>query len=168
MNKGKISQIIGSVIDVEFGEGSKLPEIFNALKVDGPNGKVLFEVVKHLDAEKVRAIALQSTDGLKRGLEVEDTGSQISVPVGPEVLGNIFNVMGETLNKSSKTFKKFWAIHRASPPFVDQSTKTEVFETGIKVIDLIAPFIKGGKIGLFGGAGVGKTVLLMELIRNVA
>src|SRR3989344_1686283 len=166
MNKGKISQIIGSVIDVEFGEGSKLPEIFNALKVDGPNGKVLFEVVKHLDTEKVRAIALQSTDGLKRGMEVEDTGSQITVPVGPEVLGNIFNVMGETLNDNSKLktqnskFKKYWPIHRPSPPFVDQATITEVFETGIKVIDLIAPFVKGGKVGLFGGAGVGKTVLL--------
>src|SRR3989338_6684566 len=165
---GKIVQIIGSVIDVEFKEGGKLPEIFNALKVDGPNNKVIFEVVKHLDAEKVRAIALQSTDGLKRGLEVEDTGSQISVPVGPEVLGNIFNVLGEPLNKTQKSFKKLWPIHRNSPPFIDQSTKTEVFETGIKVIDLISPFIKCGKVGLFGGAGVGKTVLLQELIRNVA
>ncbi len=167
MNQGKIIQIIGSVVDVEFTEG-KLPEIFNALKVEGPNGKVILEVVKHLDLQKVRAISMHSTDGLQRGLEVEDTGKQISVPVGSEVLGNIFNVMGETLNKTEIKFKKFWPIHRASPPFVDQSTKTEVFETGIKVIDLIAPFIKGGKIGLFGGAGVGKTVLLMELIRNVA
>jgi len=161
-------QIIGSVVDVEFEEDSKLPEIFNALKISGPQGDVILEVVKHLDTQKIRAISLQSTDGLQRGLEVEDTGKQISVPVGPEVLGNIFNVMGNTLNKSAKTFKKFWPIHRASPPFVDQSTKTEVFETGIKVIDLLAPFIKGGKTGLFGGAGVGKTVLLMELIRNVA
>ncbi len=168
MIKGKIIQIIGSVVDVEFTEGTGLPEIFNALKISGPQGDVILEVVKHLDTEKVRAISLQSTDGLQRGLEVEDTGKQISVPVGQEVLGNIFNVMGETLNKSAKTFKKFLPIHRASPPFVDQSTKTEVFETGIKVIDLIAPFIKGGKVGLFGGAGVGKTVLLQELIRNVA
>ena len=168
MNKGKIVQIIGSVVDVEFEGNTKLPDIFNALEVDGPLGKVYFEVVKHLDTEKVRAIALQSTDGLKRGLEVIDTGSQVSVPVGPEVLGNIFNVMGETLNKTEKKFKKFLPIHRDAPPFVDQSTKIEVFETGIKVIDLIAPFIKGGKTGLFGGAGVGKTVLLMELIRNVA
>ncbi len=161
-------QIIGSVVDVEFEEGSKLPEIYNALETNGPNGKVFLEVVKHLDTEKVRAVSLQSTDGLRRGLDVEDTEKQISVPVGPEVLGNIFNVLGQTLNKSAKTFKKFLPIHRVSPPLVDQSTKTEIFETGIKVIDLLAPFIKGGKIGLFGGAGVGKTVLLMELIRNVA
>jgi len=176
--KGKISQIIGSVVDVEFPEGGKLPEIFNALKVKRPSafakasadeaGEVLMEVVKHLDLQKVRAISLQSTDGLERGLEVEDTGKQISVPVGPDVLGNIFNVMGKTLNPVKKEFKKFWPIHRPSPSFTDQATKTEVFETGIKVIDLIAPFIKGGKVGLFGGAGVGKTVLLMELIRNVA
>ena len=176
--KGKISQIIGSVVDVEFPEGGKLPEIFNALKVKRPSafakasadeaGEVLMEVVKHLDLQKVRAISLQSTDGLERGLEVEDTGKQISVPVGPDVLGNIFNVMGKTLNPVKKEFKKFWPIHRPSPSFTDQATKTEVFETGIKVIDLIALFIKGGKVGLFGGAGVGKTVLLMELIRNVA
>lgn len=168
MNKGIISQIIGSVVDVEFQEGAGLPEIYNALHVSGPNGQVTLEVVKHLDTQKVRAISLQSTDGLQRGLEVKDTGKQISVPVGQEVLGNIFNVLGETLNKSDKKFSKAWPIHRPAPPFIDQATKTEVFETGIKVIDLIAPFIKGGKIGLFGGAGVGKTVLLMELIRNVA
>ena len=168
MNKGKIVQIIGSVVDVEFPEETSLPEIFNALHVEGPNGQVVLEVVKHLDMQKVRTISLQSTDGLKRGLEVADSGAQISVPVGQEVLGNIFNVLGKTLNEADKKFSKFWPIHRPSPPFVDQTTKTEVFETGIKVIDLIAPFIKGGKIGLFGGAGVGKTVLLMELIRNVA
>lgn len=168
MNKGKIVQIIGSVVDVEFKEGTSLPSLFNALNIGGPNGKVVLEVVKHLDTEKVRAISLQSTDGLQRGLEVKDTGKQISVPVGQEVLGNIFNVMGETLNENGKKFKKYWPIHRHSPKFVDQSTKTEVFETGIKVIDLIAPFIKGGKVGLFGGAGVGKTVLLQEFIRNVA
>ena len=170
--KGEIVQIIGSVVDVEFKEGTPLPEIYNALKVTGPNGEVVLETVKHLDTQKVRAISLQSTDGLQRGLEVLDSGAQILVPVGQEVLGNIFNVLGETLNPSTGSgqvkFKKFWPIHRASPPFVDQTTKTEVFETGIKVIDLIAPFIKGGKIGLFGGAGVGKTVLLMELIRNIA
>jgi len=174
---GKIVQIIGSVIDVEFPEG-KLPAIFNCLETEGPNHKVSMEVMRHLDSEKVRAISMHSTDGLKRGLEVIDTGAQISVPVGQEVLGNIFNVMGETLNKSeilnskfeirNSKFSKYWPIHRDSPLFVDQSTKTEIFETGIKVIDLIAPFIKGGKVGLFGGAGVGKTVLLQELIRNVA
>ncbi len=172
MNKGKIVQIIGSVVDVEFPEGASLPEIYNALKVTGPNGEVTLEVARHLDMQKVRAISLQSTDGLKRGLEITDSGKQISVPVGQEVLGNIFNVLGETLNPSTGSgqvkFKKYWPIHRPAPPFVDQTTKVEVFETGIKVIDLIAPFIKGGKVGLFGGAGVGKTVLLMELIRNVA
>ncbi len=166
--KGKIIQIIGPVVDVEFPEGAELPAIFNALVVQGPNGKVILEVVKHLDATKVKTISLQSTDGLQRGMEVEDTEDQISVPVGPEVLGNLFNVTGEPLAKTDTKFKKRWPIHRASPKFVDQATKTEVFETGIKVVDLIAPFIKGGKVGLFGGAGVGKTVFLQELIRNVA
>ncbi len=167
-NKGKILQIIGPVVDVEFEEGSQIPALFNALKVAGPNGEVILEVVKHLDLTKVKAISLASTDGLKRGLEVEDTGEQISVPVGPEVLGNLFNVLGKPLNKTDKKFKKFWPIHRPSPTFTEQATKTEIFETGIKVVDLIAPFIKGGKIGLFGGAGVGKTVFLQELIRNTA
>ncbi len=174
MTKGKISQIIGSVVDVEFSEEGKLPEIFNALKIKGSNGTVVLEVVKHLDLQKVRTISMHSTDGLMRGMEVQDSGAQISVPVGQEVLGNIFNVIGETLNEvkgekvKGERFKKYWPIHRASPPLTEQATKTEVFETGIKVIDLISPFIKGGKVGLFGGAGVGKTVLLMELIRNVA
>ncbi len=152
---------------MEFPEEGKLPALFNALKVEGPAGKVILEVVKHLDQTKVKTISLQSTDGLQRGAEVEDTGNQIMVPVGPEVLGNIFNVVGELL-EGKATFKKRWPIHRASPVFTEQATKTEVFETGIKVVDLIAPFIKGGKVGLFGGAGVGKTVFLQELIRNVA
>jgi F-type H+-transporting ATPase subunit beta len=167
MNKGKILQIIGPVVDVEFPEDSKLPAIFNALNVKGPNGLVVLEVVKHLDQAKVKAISMHSTDGLKRGEEVEDTGKMIEVPVGQEVLGNLFNVIGEVL-EGKATFKKHWPIHRPSPAFTEQSTKTEVFETGIKVVDLIAPFIKGGKVGLFGGAGVGKTVFLQELIRNVA
>jgi F-type H+-transporting ATPase subunit beta len=168
MQKGKIIQIIGPVVDVEFPEGTNLPEVYNALKVKGPKGDVILEVVKHLDLTKVKTISLQSTDGLQRGQEVEDTGKMIEVPVGPEVLGNLFNVIGESLNEPNKKFKKHWGIHRQSPSFADQSTKTEIFETGIKVVDLIAPFIKGGKIGLFGGAGVGKTVFLQELIRNVA
>jgi len=167
MNKGKIIQIIGPVVDVEFPEGTSLPGIFNALNVTGPNGKVVLEVVKHLDSTKVKAISLQSTDGLKRGEVVEDTGKMIEVPVGPEVLGNLFDVCGNVL-EGKATFKKHWPIHRPSPAFTEQATKTEVFETGIKVVDLIAPFIKGGKVGLFGGAGVGKTVFLQELIRNVA
>ncbi|MDP2741339.1 MAG: F0F1 ATP synthase subunit beta [bacterium] len=169
MNKGKIIQIIGTVIDVAFPEGDQLPKIYHVLKIKKQDGKeVLAEVVKHLDPTKVRAIALQSTDGLERGIEAEDTGKMIEVPVGPETMGNIFNVVGKALNDPEKKFKKFLPIHRAAPPFTEQSTKTEVFETGIKVIDLIAPIIKGGKVGLFGGAGVGKTVLLMEFIRNIA
>jgi F-type H+-transporting ATPase subunit beta len=169
MNKGKIIQIIGPVVDVEFEEGAKLPAIYNALKIKHGDQEIILEVVKHLDQTKVKAISLQSTDGLQRGTVAEDTGNQILVPVGPEVLGNIFNVVGESLEKEKKLkFKKHWPIHRASPAFTEQATKTEVFETGIKVVDLIAPFIKGGKVGLFGGAGVGKTVFLQELIRNVA
>jgi len=168
MQKGKIIQIIGSVVDVEFEEGKGLPLIYTALKTKGPNSDVVLEVVKHLDQTKVKTISIHSTDGLQRGQEVEDLEKQIEVPVGPEVLGNLFNVLGQPLNVKDKKFKKHWGIHRPSPNFVDQSTKTEVFETGIKVVDLIAPFIKGGKIGLFGGAGVGKTVFLQELIRNVA
>ena len=179
-NTGKVIQIIGPVVDVAFGEEMSLPPIYQKLviAVEGKNPLVL-EVVKHLEPGKVRAIALDSTDGLKRGLIVEDTGGMIEVPVGPEVLGNIFNVIGQPLNEAkvksesggageAARFKKFLPIHRHAPPFTEQSTKTEIFETGIKVIDLFAPFIKGGKVGLFGGAGVGKTVLIQELIHNVA
>jgi F-type H+/Na+-transporting ATPase subunit beta len=166
---GKILQIIGPVVDVEFSEEGKLPQIYNALKVRREGKEIVLEVVKHLDLTKVKTISLASTDGLMRGMDVEDTGAPISVPVGPEVLGNIFNVIGESLEKEKNLkFKKYWSIHRQSPPLTEQTTKTEIFETGIKVVDLIAPFIKGGKIGLFGGAGVGKTVFLQELIRNVA
>lgn len=168
MTTGKIIQIIGPVIDVEFNS-EKPPAIYNALKIKKSDGKeIILEVVKHLERGRVRAIALDSTDGLARGSEVIDTGRMIEVPVGPDVLGNIFNVTGNLINDNNIEFKKYYPIHRPAPSLTEQSTKTEVFETGIKVIDLIAPFIKGGKIGLFGGAGVGKTVLLMELIRNVA
>ena len=167
--KGTIAQIIGPVIDVEFEEG-KLPRIFEALLVAREKGlPVTLEVAKHIGGNRVRAIALSSTDGLTRGMEVSATGDGISVPVGPETLGRIFNLLGAPIDRAEKNeFSKRWPIHRASPPFTERSTKTEVFETGIKVIDLLAPFVKGGKVGLFGGAGVGKTVLLMELIRNVA
>ena len=165
---GKISQIIGPVVDVEF-TGEKLPEIFHALKVKNNQGReIILEVARHLGSGRVRAIALSSTDGLVRGAEVEDTGAGISVPVGREVLGRLFNVMGEPTDAGEKNFKTRWPIHRSAPPLTEQSTKTEIFHTGIKVIDLLAPFIRGGKVGLFGGAGVGKTVLLKELIRNVA
>jgi F-type H+-transporting ATPase subunit beta len=168
MKTGKIILIFGPVVDVEFKEGDSLPDIYNALKTEHDGNEIILETVKHLEPCRVRAISMQSTDGLKRGLEVIDMEKQIEVPVGPEVLGNLFNLLGKPLNKTDASFKKFYPIHREAPPLTEQSTKTEVFETGIKVIDLIAPFIKGGKVGLFGGAGVGKTVLLTELIRNVA
>ena len=170
MSKGKIIQIIGPVVDVEFPENEKLPRLLNALEIHNPENKqvIIAEVAKHLEPGKIRAVAMSSTDGLKRGAEVKDTGAAIRVPVGPEVLGNIFDVLGKALNQPNKEFKKFLPIHREAPKLTEQSPKVEIFETGIKVIDLIAPFVKGGKIGLFGGAGVGKTVLLMELIRNVA
>ncbi len=171
---GKITQIIGPVIDVEFPAEAQLPPIYNALHVKRPasEGKaeemITLEVVRHLEPGKVRAISLAATDGLQRGTEVLNTGKELSVPVGPEVLGHIFDVSGNALDEPGKQFKKFGPLHRAAPPLTEQATKVEVFETGIKVIDLLAPFIRGGKVGLFGGAGVGKTVLLKELIRNVA
>lgn len=166
--KGKVVQVIGPVVDIKFV--GAVPKIYNALEIQKGSEKIILEVAKHLEPEVVRAIALNSTDGLARGAEVIDTGAPISVPVGQEVLGNIFNVFGDTLDgkKLNKDFKQRRPIHRDSPPLKNQSTKVEVFQTGIKVIDLLAPFIKGGKVGLFGGAGVGKTVLIQELIRNIA
>lgn len=167
MSNGKIIQVIGPVVDAEF-EKNEMPSLFHALKIDRDGEEITLEVVKHLEPGRVRAVSLASTDGLRRGMEVENTGAQIHVPVGQEVLGSLFDVLGRPLNKTDKKFGKRWPIHRPAPPLTDQSTKTEVFATGIKVIDLMAPIIKGGKVGLFGGAGVGKTVLLQELIRNVA
>lgn len=167
MRNGSIIQIIGPVVDVEFKTGH-MPALFNALTVVNNDQTITFEVVKHLEPGRVRAVSLASTDGLRRGMEVVDVGEQITVPVGPEVLGHLFDVLGNTLETKEVLFKKRWPIHRAAPPLTEQSTETEIFETGIKVIDLMAPIIKGGKVGLFGGAGVGKTVLLQELIRNVA
>ncbi len=167
-NIGKISQIIGVVVDVAFNR--ELPRIHESLKVKQSNGKeLILEVQQHLGLNQVRAIAMSSTDGLCRGQEVTATGEPISVPVGEEVLGRLFNVVGETIDNRGeiKTGKKYF-VHRKSPDFAEQSTKTEVLETGIKVIDLICPFLKGGKVGLFGGAGVGKTVVIQELIRNIA
>ena len=166
---GKIIQIIGPVVDVEFEEGH-LPEIYHVLGVKRKDGsELVLEVARHLGSGRVRAVALSSTDGLTRGMDVENRAAQLSVPVGREVLGRLFNVLGEPIDDPKKNdFKKRWPIHRAPPAFAEQSTKTEIFETGVKVIDLLAPFIRGGKVGLFGGAGVGKTVLLMELIRNVS
>jgi len=168
MKTGTITQVIGPVVDVHFTEG--VPELLNALKVTKENGESLtLEVAQHIGLDRVRAIAMQDTQGLTRGLKAEDTGAPISVPVGEGALGRLFNVLGETIDGKGEVKKaKLRAIHQEAPNFVDQSTKTEVFETGIKSVDLLAPFIKGGKVGLFGGAGVGKTVIIQELIHNIA
>ena len=167
MRKGKITQIIGAVVDVKF-EG-ELPEILTALECKNGDNRLVLEVAQHLGETSVRTIAMDATEGLKRGDEVVDTGAPIQVPVGPETLGRIINVIGDPIDeKGSVKTKETWPIHRPAPVFNDQSTETEILVTGIKVIDLLAPYAKGGKIGLFGGAGVGKTVLIMELINNVA
>lgn len=167
MNKGKITQIIGPVIDAKFT--AELPGIYNAIECEMDGKRIIFEVQQHLSQDTVRAVSMTSTDGLQRNTEVTDTGKPISVPVGKESLGRMFNVVGEPVDgKEAPKTKEFYPIHRSAPSFTDQETKTEIFETGIKVIDLIAPITKGGKVGLFGGAGVGKTVLITELIRNIA
>ena len=164
---GKITQIIGAVVDVQF-EG-QLPEILTALECDNSGNRLVLEVAQHLGETAVRTIAMDSTEGLKRGDKVTDTGSPIKVPVGPETLGRIINVIGEPIDQKGKVAaKESWPIHRPAPKFTDQSTETEILATGIKVVDLLAPYSKGGKIGLFGGAGVGKTVIIMELINNIA
>lgn len=166
-NKGKIKQIIGAVVDVYFE--NHLPELNQALEVDLKGEKLVLEVQKHLGDNLVRTVAMSSTDGLAREMDVLDTEQPISVPVGKETLGRMFNVLGQAVDgQKDVATKDVWPIHRAAPKFTEQSTKTEIFETGIKVIDLICPFIKGGKVGLFGGAGVGKTVVIQELIRNIA
>jgi len=168
MNKGKIVQIIGPVVDVEF-KLEELPAIYNALEVTSGKDKLTLEVQQHLGDSVVRTIGLGPTDGLKRGNEATDTGKPITVPVGKEVLGRLLNVCGAEIDgKGPLKASKRYPIHRDAPSFVEQETKQEILETGIKVIDLIAPFIKGRKIGVFGGAGVGKTVIIMELIRNIA
>ncbi len=165
---GNITQIIGPVVDVRFPEG-QLPAILNALEATVDGRRLVFEVAQHLGENSVRAIAMDSTDGVTRGQELVDTGAPISVPVGMETLGRIMNVIGEPIDERGPVNAKSYSpIHAEAPSFVDQSTDDEVLETGIKVIDLLAPYAKGGKIGLFGGAGVGKTVLIMELINNIA
>ena len=164
---GTITQVIGAVVDVKFEEN--LPEILTALECDNGGTRLVLEVAQHLGENTVRTIAMDTTEGLKRGDKVTDTGSAIKVPVGPETLGRIINVIGEPIDERGEIGnKENWPIHRSAPAFVDQSTETEVLVTGIKVVDLLAPYARGGKIGLFGGAGVGKTVLIMELINNVA
>ena len=167
MSKGIITQVIGAVVDVKF-EGD-LPEILTALECKNGGNRLVLEVAQHLGESTVRTIAMDATEGLKRGDEVTNTNAPIQVPVGPETLGRIINVIGEPIDERGEVkTKETWPIHRAAPEFNDQSTETEILVTGIKVIDLLAPYAKGGKIGLFGGAGVGKTVLIMELINNVA
>jgi len=173
MNIGKISQVIGAVVDVEF-ESGVLPDIYNALFVTNPflsneEDNLVLEVAQHLGDRKVRTIAMDSTDGLVRGMQVKDTGAPISVPVGDGALGRIMNVVGKPVDEMGPVkYEKRYPIHREPPKYTEQSTSIESFETGIKVIDLLTPYMKGGKIGLFGGAGVGKTVFIMELIHNVA
>lgn len=164
---GMISQIVGVVVDVEFAERN-LPAIYNALETELDGKKLVLEVAQHLSESSVRAIALGSTDGLERGVEVIDTGSPISVPIGEATLGRMFDVTGQPIDGKGGTFSEKSPIHKAPPPLIDQSGSVEILETGIKVIDLICPMTKGGKAGLFGGAGVGKTVLIQELINNIA
>ena len=168
MGKGIIHQIIGPVIDIKFAE-EEIPELLTAIKIEHEGRVIVAEVAQHLGDDVVRCIALSSTDGLTRGMEATDTGAPIEVPVGPEVLGRMFNVVGETIDEKGPVATDMRAsIHREAPKFEEQDTTAQIFETGIKVIDLIAPYTRGGKVGLFGGAGVGKTVLIQELIANIA
>jgi F-type H+-transporting ATPase subunit beta len=164
---GKITQVLGAVVDVHFD--GDLPQILNALRTENQGKTLVLEVAQHLGENTVRTVAMDSTDGLVRGRQVEDTGGPISVPVGPETLGRIINVIGDPIDERGPVgARRFMPIHRPAPEFVDQSTEAQVLVTGIKVVDLLAPYARGGKIGLFGGAGVGKTVIIMELINNIA
>ena len=167
-NTGKIVQIIGAVVDIQFSKDC-LPNLLNAIEVNNQGKKLVLEVAQHIGDDIVRCIAMSSTDGLVRGMEAIDTGSPIKVPVGKETLGRIFNLLGEPVDEGAPVeTKEKWSIHREAPSYEEQTASSEVLETGIKVIDLIAPYLKGGKIGLFGGAGVGKTVLIQEFINNIA
>ena len=165
---GTVSQIIGPVLDIRFPDG-QLPELLSAIEIPNGDASVVAEVAQHIGDNVVRCIAMSSTDGLQRGIEAVDTGAPISVPVGENCLGRVFNLLGQTIDDGDQvTDTQRWPIHRSAPPYDEQGAATEILETGIKVVDLICPYAKGGKIGLFGGAGVGKTVLIMELINNVA
>ncbi|HHX57261.1 MAG TPA: F0F1 ATP synthase subunit beta, partial [Clostridiales bacterium] len=167
-NIGKIVQIIGAVVDIRFDK-ENLPRLLNAIEIDNDGQKVVVEVAQHIGDDVVRCISMNSTDGLVRGTNATDTGEPIKVPVGREVLGRVFNLLGEPIDeKPFESATDKWQIHREAPSYEEQTASNEVLETGIKVIDLIAPYLKGGKIGLFGGAGVGKTVLIQELINNIA
>ena len=168
MHEGIINQIIGPVIDIKFEEGH-MPELLNAIQIEDGDRKIMAEVAQHVGDDVVRCVALSSTDGLIRGMKALDTGAPITVPVGPEVLGRLFNVIGQSIDEKGPVgTTKTSPIHKPAPSFAEQNTKSEIYETGIKVIDLIAPYTRGGKVGLFGGAGVGKTVLIQELISNIA
>lgn len=167
-NIGIVTQVIGPVLDIKFSDGH-LPDLLNAIEINYDNRKIVLEVAQHIGDNVVRCIAMSSTDGLPRGIEAIDTGAAISVPVGRETLGRIFNLLGDAVDNDPKPeVKENWPIHRPAPSYDEQESTTEILETGIKVVDLICPYAKGGKIGLFGGAGVGKTVLIMELINNIA
>ena len=167
-NIGKVVQVIGPVVDIKF-ESNNLPNMYNAIHIKNGEEILVCEVEQHIGDDIVRTIAMESTEGLKRGMEAEDTGKAITVPVGEAVLGRLFNVLGNAMdNKGPVNADLYYPIHRPAPTFEEQSVVPEMFETGIKVIDLIAPYQRGGKIGLFGGAGVGKTVLIQELINNIA
>src|SRR3989475_3721681 len=173
MNIGNIVQVIGPVVDVEFSDAKQLPKIYGALEIEyevnGNPTKLTLEVQQHLGENWVRSIAMSSTGGLKRGMSVTDTGGPITVPVGEAVLGRLFNVTGDPVdNRGPVKFEKRYPIHRPAPALTEQDTKVQILETGIKVIDLVCPFSKGGKVGAFGGAGVGKTVVIQELINNIA
>jgi len=168
MAKGKVAQVIGTVVDIEFPP-EELPGLFNAIEIPRDGDKIVLEVQQHIGNNRVRCLALSPTDGLERGIEAIDTGLPLSVPVGPATLGRLFNVMGEPLdNLGEVKTKEHWPIHRPPPSFQEQETTTQMLETGLKVIDLITPFTRGGKVGAYGGAGVGKTVIILELIHNIA
>src|SRR5260370_14955556 len=173
MNKGNIVQVIGPVVDVEFPTEDRLPKIYSALEIESEvNGnptKLTLEVQQHLGENWVRSVAMSGTEGLKRGMRVADTGGPITVPVGEGVLGRLFNVTGDAIdNRGTVNYTKRYPIHRPAPSLMEQDTTAKILETGIKVIDLVCPFTKGGKVGAFGGAGVGKTVVIQELINNIA
>jgi F-type H+-transporting ATPase subunit beta len=168
MAKGKIAQVIGTVVDIEFPPDA-LPALFNAVEITADSGKIVLEVQEHVGNNWVRCLALSPTDGLQRGMEAVDTGKALAVPVGEATLGRLFNILGEPLDELGEVkAKDHWPVHRPPPPLEEQETSTQVLETGLKVIDLIAPFTRGGKVGAYGGAGVGKTVIIQELIRNIA
>ena len=172
-NVGRVVQVIGPVVDVEFESGN-LPAIYSALRIqgeiDGQKMDVVAEVEQHLGENRVRAVAMKPTDGMQRGMKAVDTGKPISMPVGPQTLGRVLNVLGEPVDFPDRPVQaaEYWSIHRPAPGLEEQSTELQMFETGIKVVDLLEPYLRGGKIGLFGGAGVGKTVIIMELIHNIA